>query len=63
MSKSYDSYMPKRKEKRLVQAQVDLELQERVRAILEKENWSWHEFVTGLLLKFLDEYKATKRAG
>ncbi len=53
--KSYNEYMPKKQEEVLVQAKVDKELHEKVKAVLEKEGWTWHEFVNGLLNKYLDD--------
>ena len=64
MSKGYEAYMPKKKDKKLVQALIDTELHEKVKAILEKEGWSWTEFVTGVFSKFADDHKPnSKRAG
>lgn len=57
MSKPYESYFPKPKETRLVQASIDAETADRVKAFLDKENLSWKDFLTGLMQKFLDDQK------
>jgi len=56
--KGYEKYLPDKKNKTsLVQAQVDENIRQQVKAILDREGWTWHDFITGLLMKFLDEAK------
>lgn len=58
--KNYDKYLPQKVKTRLVQGKVREDIHERAKAILEKEGWTWHEVVEGLLNKFVVEYKAKK---
>ena len=58
--KNYDKYLPQKVETRLVQGKVQVEIHEKAKAILEKEGWTWHEVIEGLLNKFVDEYKPKK---
>jgi antitoxin component of RelBE/YafQ-DinJ toxin-antitoxin module len=62
--KGYEKYLPDKKETKtiLIQAKIDPELHERAKALLDKEGWTWHEVLTGLLAKLIDESKS-KRAG
>ena len=53
--KSYGEYMPPNKQEVLVQAKVSKEVHQKIKVILDKEGWTWHEFVNGLLNKYLDD--------
>lgn len=53
--KGYEDYMPQKAETILVQAKVDKEVHAKIKAILEKEEWTWHDFVNGIFKKYLDD--------
>jgi antitoxin component of RelBE/YafQ-DinJ toxin-antitoxin module len=57
MSKKVIDYLPKRQETVLVQAKIDKHLHERAKAVLEKGGWTWHEAISGMLQKMIDDLK------
>ncbi len=41
----------------LVQVMVEEDLKKKIEVILKKEHWTLRHLITGLLRKFLDEYR------
>lgn len=50
-----NDYIPKKEPRVLVQAKISESLHKRVKHILDKEVWTWHEFIQGLFQKYVDE--------
>ena len=57
MKRPYKNYMPQPKPIALVQAKIDADLRDRITKVLDKEGWTWAEFMTGLFNKYLDDRK------
>lgn len=53
----YEDYWPKKKETRLIQAQVDIELHGLVKDDLDKRGLTWHQFIEGLMKKYIADEK------
>lgn len=52
----YEHLWPKKKETRLVQAQIDVNLHALIKAELDKKGLTWHEYIEGLMTQYaLDE--------
>jgi len=60
MSKPYEQYLPKKEKTKLVQIHLDLESHKALKEILDKNGWSWGEFLKGLTQKYLDDQKIKK---
>ncbi len=62
--KKFNEYMPKKRaETELLQAKVNKDLKHKVGEILDKEHWTWIEFLEGVMHKFLDENGSKRSAG
>ncbi len=57
--KGYEKYLPDKQNKEtvLIQAKIDAKLHANVKALLDKNDWSWHDTLTGLLAKLVDDAK------
>ena len=58
----YDKYLPQKKERKNVQAKVEIELYNKVREIIDKNDIKLNELVNGLFNKFVDDNKKKKTA-
>ncbi len=52
-----NEFMPEKKEKVLVQAQIDQDLHDEIQRILDSQKWKWPDLIRALLKKFLVEKK------
>ena len=62
--KGYEKYLPEKKQNKttLIQAKIDSELHADVKALLDKEGWTWNEVLIGLLSKLVDDSKQKRGA-
>jgi len=51
----YEDYWPKKKDTRLVQAQVDIDVHGAIKAQLDKKGLTWHQFIEGLMKKYISD--------
>lgn len=58
---NYKDYMPKKESTVMVQAKIKGTTHEKIFAILQKEGWTWHDFMNGLFEKYLDDQKTNKK--
>lgn len=56
--KGYEKYLPEKPgDRTLIQAKIDSKLHGNVKSVLDRENLTWHDLLTGLLQKFVDDTK------
>jgi antitoxin component of RelBE/YafQ-DinJ toxin-antitoxin module len=57
--KGYEKYFPQRDDENtvLIQAKIKKSLHEQAKDLLDKENLTWHDCLTGLLTKLVDDSK------
>lgn len=63
MKKSVESYIPKKKETKLVQVHLDLDTHKKIEAILDQKHWTWPDLLRGLLSQWLDEKPEQRKIG
>lgn len=49
-----EKYLPKKKEKDLIQAHIDKEVLIKIRALKEKHKFKWDELIEGLLKLYIE---------
>lgn len=63
MSKPYNEYLPKKREDEVrIQAMIERGVHEDANLILEKEGWTWSQFLEGLIKKYIDD-NSKRRVG